>query len=40
MQKQALMLEAATRMSLCVEFFAQWRGNIRVGAGAAPASNR
>jgi hypothetical protein len=40
MQKQALMLEAATPMSLCVEFFGRWRGNIRIGAGEAPASNR
>jgi len=36
--QNGLILEAANPISLCVEFLALWRGNIRPGVGKLPMS--
>jgi hypothetical protein len=36
--QNGLILEAANPISLCVEFLALWRGNIRPGVGKQPMS--
>jgi DNA-binding MarR family transcriptional regulator len=39
MREACAMLEAANPMSLCVEFFTPWRGNIQAGVGKLPMSH-
>src|SRR6267142_7110476 len=38
--QNGLILEAANPISLCVEFLALWRGNIRPGVGKVPRRER